>query len=57
MKKKKFNYFVPVVDKNQHPLMPTNIGRAFRWIKSGKATPFYKKGIFCVRLNIDPKLK
>ncbi len=46
--------FVPVVDKNQKPLMPTKPSRARRWIKSGKATPFWKKGIFCVRLNVEP---
>ncbi len=46
--------FVPVVDRNQNPLMPTTPSRARRWIKSGKATPFWKKGVFCVRLNIEP---
>lgn len=46
--------FVPVVDMNQRPLMPTTPSRARRWIKSRKATPFWKKGIFCVRLNIEP---
>lgn len=46
--------FVPVVDSNNHPLMPTTPSRARRWIKSGKATPFWKKGVFCVRLNVDP---
>lgn len=46
--------FVPVVDVNQNPLMPTTPSRARRWIKSGKATPFWKKGIFCVRLNVEP---
>ena len=45
---------VPVVDKHQHPLMPTKPSRARRWIKSGKATPFWRNGIFCVRLNVDP---
>ncbi|RKU27781.1 hypothetical protein C6499_11135 [Candidatus Poribacteria bacterium] len=45
---------VPVVDKNQHPLMPTKPSRARRWAESGKATPFWKNGIFCVRLNVDP---
>ena len=45
---------VPVVDKNQNPLMPTKPSRARRWIQSGKATPFWNNGIFCVRLNIDP---
>jgi hypothetical protein len=47
--------FVPVVDKDNKPLMPTKPSRARRWIKSGKATPFWKKGIFCVRLNVEPK--
>ncbi|MDE0423840.1 MAG: RRXRR domain-containing protein [Candidatus Poribacteria bacterium] len=46
--------FVPVVDKNQNPLMPTTPQRAGQWIKSGKATPFWKNGVFCVRLNVDP---
>ena len=45
---------VVVVDKNQTPLMPTKPSRARRWIQSGKATPFWKNGIFCVRLNVDP---
>ncbi len=44
--------FVPVVDSNNRPLMPTTPSRARRWIKSGKATPFFKKGVFCVRLNV-----
>ncbi|GET40373.1 RRXRR domain-containing protein [Microseira wollei] len=48
--------FVPVVDSNNRPLMPTTSARAKRWIKSGKATPFFKKGVFCVRLNIEPIL-
>ena len=46
--------YVPVVDSNQRPLMPTTPARARRWIKSGKATPFWKRGIFCVRLNVEP---
>ena len=45
---------VVVVDKNQTPLMPTKPSRARRWIQSGKATPFWNNGIFCVRLNVDP---
>ena len=45
---------VPVVDENQTPLMPTKSSRARRWIQSGKATPFWNNGIFCVRLNVDP---
>jgi hypothetical protein len=46
--------FIPVVNLKQEPLMPTTPSRASRWIKSGKATPFWKKGIFCVRLNGEP---
>ena len=46
--------FVPVVDKNQKPLMPTRPSRAAKRIKSGKATPFWSNGVFCVRLNREP---
>lgn len=46
--------YVPVVDKENRPLMPTTPSRAKKWIKSGKATPFFKKGVFCVRLNVEP---
>lgn len=46
--------FVPVVDKYNNPLMPTKPSRARRWIKSNKATPFWKRGIFCVKLNVNP---
>jgi len=46
--------FVPVVNSENRPLMPTTNARAKRWIKSGKATPFWKKGVFCVRLNVEP---
>jgi hypothetical protein len=49
--------FVPVVDQYQQPLMPTTSARARRWIKSGKATPFWKAGIFCVRLNQEPSAR
>ena len=43
---------VPVVNLDNEPLMPTISSRARKWIKSGKATGFWKKGVFCVRLNI-----
>lgn len=46
--------FVPVVDRKQRPLMPTTPARARRWIHQGKATPFWKGGVFCVRLNQEP---
>lgn len=43
--------FVPVVDKNQKPMNSTIPSRARRWIKSGRATPFWKIGVFCIRMN------
>ena len=46
--------FVPVLNKQNQPLMPTRIGRAQRWVNSGKGTFFWKKGVFCVRLNVEP---
>jgi RRXRR protein len=49
--------YVPVVDSNQNPLMPTTANRAASWIKSRKATPFWKRGVFCVRLNVDPSAR
>lgn len=46
--------FVAVVNHNNQPLMPTKIRRAKRWVKSGKGTLFWKLGLLCVRLNIEP---
>ena len=37
--------------------MPTSNARAARWVKSGKATPFWRKGIWCVRLNHEPSAR
>ena len=51
------NICVPVVDQEQRPLMPTTPSRARRWIKSGKATTFWKGGLFCVRLNVEPSAR
>jgi RRXRR protein len=48
---------VPVVDHQQQPLMPTTPARARRWIQSGKATPFWKQGVFCVRLKVEPSAR
>lgn len=42
---------VPVVDHNQHPLSPCKPSVARRLIRVGKATPFYKKSFFAIRLN------
>src|SRR5258708_39297846 len=49
--------FVPVVDHDQQPLMPTTPARARRWIRGGKATAFWKGGLFCVRLNVEPSAR
>jgi hypothetical protein len=35
--------------------MPSTPARARRWIQRGEATPFWDRGIFCVRLNREPK--
>lgn len=45
---------IPVVDKNQVPMMPCSEKRARQMVSSKKATPFWKRGIFCIRLNQDP---
>ena len=46
--------FVPVVDKNQTPLMPTTPVRAAMMVKCGDATPYWNNGMFCIRLNREP---
>src|SRR5215468_3080593 len=46
--------FVPVCDQTGLPLMPTRPARARRWVKQGKATPFWKQGVWCVRLKQEP---
>ena len=46
---------VPVVSQTGLPLMPTTSARARRWIRDGKATYFYQKGVFCLRLNVVSK--
>ena len=42
---------VPVVDAKQRPLMPCKASKVRRLVKVHKATPFFKKGIFAIRLN------
>lgn len=48
---------VPVVDKQQKPLMPCSEKRARQMVISRKATPFWKKGVFCIRLNVEPSAR
>lgn len=45
---------VPVVDKENKPLMPCTERRARKMIESGKATPFWSFGLWCIRLNVEP---
>ncbi|WP_051928122.1 RRXRR domain-containing protein [Nitrosococcus oceani] len=33
---------------------PTKRSRTRHWVREGKATPFWKRGVFCVRLNAAP---
>lgn len=50
--------FVPVFDTDgKTPLMPTKPSRARRWVKEGRATYFWKRGVYCVRLNKEPSDK
>jgi hypothetical protein len=49
--------FVPVIGQDQQSLMPTTPSRARKWVKSGKATHFWKGGHFCVRLNVEPSAR
>lgn len=34
--------------------MPTKPSRARRWIRTGLAIPFWRRGFFCIRLKFDP---
>jgi hypothetical protein len=44
--------YVPVLSADREALMPTTAARARKWIKSGKATPFFRGQMFCVRMNV-----
>ena len=48
---------VPVIDSTQKPLMPCSEKRARQMVESKKATPFWTKGTFCVRLNVEPSAR
>ncbi|MBD0345828.1 MAG: RRXRR domain-containing protein [Coleofasciculus sp. Co-bin14] len=49
--------YTPVFDSQNTILMPTKTQRAIRWVESGKATPFYKRGVWCIRLNVEPSAR
>jgi hypothetical protein len=42
--------FVPVLDKNNKPLMPTTPSRARQLLKSGRAVKRFFKGLFAIKL-------
>ena len=42
---------VPVVDSHNNPLFPCRPSVASRLVRLGKATPFYHKGFFCIKLR------
>jgi hypothetical protein len=44
--------YVPVLSVDREVLMPTTPARARKWIKSGKANPFFRGQMFCVRMNV-----
>lgn len=45
---------VPVLTKDQRPLMPTTKHRAMKLVAKKEATPFWKRGVWCIRLNKEP---
>ncbi len=45
---------VPVLDSQNVPLMPCTEKRARLLMERGKAIPWRKKGIFCVKLLVEP---
>ena len=49
--------FVPVKTKDGKPLMPTHPNKAGVLIKKGLATPYWSNGVFCIRLNYEPKTR
>lgn len=56
-KSRKGNHLVPVVTFDRVHLMPCSAKRARLMIESRKATPFWKLGIFCIRLNVEPSAR
>jgi hypothetical protein len=56
-RKRSLKKFVPVVDKDQLPLMATSSKKASKLIAKGEATPFFKHGVFCIRLNREPSAR
>ena len=49
--------YVPVVSFDGEQLMPTKPSKARKLVKTGEATPFWKNGIWCIRLNREPSAR
>lgn len=47
--------FVPVFSVDKKTLMSTTHSRAAKWVASGRATPFWFGGCWCVRMNEKTK--
>ena len=48
---------IPILDKNNVPLMPCSEGRARILINSGRAIKYYQKGIQCIKLIGEPSAR
>lgn len=46
---------VPVLDEIKRPLMPCTERRARKLLESGRAKPYWCKGVFCIILQESPK--
>jgi hypothetical protein len=48
---------VPVLDKNNIPLMPCSEKRARQMMEKGKAKAYWQKNIFCIKLCVEPSAR
>ena len=48
---------VPVLDQNNIPLMPCSEKRARLLMERNKAKPCFQKGIFCIKLMVEPSAR
>ena len=48
---------IPVLDKNNIPLMPCSESRSRTLINSGRAIKYYQKGIYCIKLIGEPSAR
>ena len=53
----KVEFMVPVLDTNRVPLMPCSEKRARKMQECGKAKGFWRNGIFCIILQVEPSAR